>query len=744
MPSQKKNKYLLPILFIISIILFGFLAGAVSYHSGLEEKFGLKILFTLRGVRTPPPEALVVAMDKQSIRGLGLAREMEKWPRHLHGDLIDRLNRDGAGVIAFDVIFDEPRTPSHDKALATAVERAGNVVLGAFLHNEKIPISNTEATLETLYPPIPLFAKPAAGYGPFPLPKVPLRVSQVWLFKGGEEPQPTMPVVAFQVWAKKGYPDFLTLVNEVDPKLGRQLPAAVDKMPEGAQIHDLAQKIRLLFTGHPGLSGSLEHALNASTFLRDKKRLLSAMIDLYGGEASRYINFYGPAATITTVAYEDAVNKSKGELPVQFTNRAVFVGRSEYRQVQKEDVFYTVYSRPDGVDLSGVEIAAVTFANLVEGCWIKPLEPQKHLCLLISWGALVGAICYWLSPLIGGAVLLGGSIVYGSICQFLFNEGFHWLPLVVPLFIQGPTAFLASLGIKYLGVKKERENIRKAFGYYLPEPVVRRIAKDVAAIPGDHSLVYGVVLSTDAQQYTQMAETMDPVALREVINKYYEIIFTPVRENGGYISDVIGDAMMAIWTAPTPDPEKCAAACRAALEIRAQIEKFKETKETHRLPTRIGIHAGLVTVGSVGAGDHFEYRAVGDIVNTASRLEGLNKYLGTKILVSSDVTAGLKDFLVLPMGKFVLSGKSKSVGVGELICYKGEAGQHQQDCCRLFEEALSEFQNKSFDSARLLLKNVIEIDTENGPAKFFLNQCDKYQLDSCEDIDTCVIRMDKK
>jgi adenylate cyclase len=743
MPKQTQ-----PVLFSLFILFFGLLAGAVSYHYDLEEKVGLKVLFTLRGTRTPPSEALVVAMDKQSIRGLELDREMEKWPRYLHADLIDRLHRDGAGVIAFDVIFDEARMPVHDQAFASAIDKAGNVVLGAFLQKERVPLSNVDAVLETLFTPIPLLAEPAAGYGPFPLPKVPLRVSQVWLFKGEEDPMPTMPVVAFQVWALWAYPEFMALLKEVDEGLYHKLPPTREHVLALEHINLLIKKLRELFNNHPGLSRSLNTALHRSTLSPMDQKVIHAMISLYGGEASRYVNFYGSAGTMPTVSYNEVLNKSKAgsskTFPASFIDKAIFVGRSEHIQVQKEDVFYTVFSKRSGIDISGVEIAAATFANLLEDCWIRPLNTRWHLVLILVWGGLAGTLCYLFRPLLGGVSLVGGSVVYVLICQVLFNNGFYWVPIVVPVLMQGPMAFFASLFVKYIDIKKERENIRKAFGYYLPEHVVRRLAKDVASIPQEHRLVYGVVLSTDAQQYTQMAETMEPTALRELINRYYEILFAPVRANGGYVSDVIGDAMMAIWTAPEPDPSQCAAACRAALEIREQIEKFKETQETHRLPTRIGIHAGLVTVGSVGAGDHFEYRAVGDIVNTAARLEGLNKHLGTKILVSSDVTDGLDEFLTLRMGDFLLSGKSKSVGVAELICRHNVAGKNQQDCCKLFDEALDAFQKKSFDSARLLLKNVIEIDTENGPAKFFIEECNKCQQDPIGDIDTSVIRMSKK
>ena len=734
-----------PILFCLLIIFIGLAAGAVSHHYGLEEKIGLKILFMLRGVRTPPPEAVVVAMDKRSVRTIGLAREMENWPRRLHGDLIDRLDHAGARVIAFDVIFDEKRDPAHDQAFAHAIERAGNVVLGAFLQNERVLLSNADAVLETLFSPIALFSGPAAGYGPFPLPKVPLRVSQVWLFKGEDEPMPTMPVVAFQVWSLPVYPEFISLLAEANKDLSQALPLTRKEVDALENINLLIAKIRKLFKRHPQLSDSLKSALEASTGSAADKKTLRAMINLYAGEASRYINFYGPAGTLPTTSYGDVLvdHNAAGGLQITslFEDRAVFVGRSEPVQFQKEDVFYTVYSKSDGIDISGVEIAATTFANLMEDSWIKPLDTGWHLLLILVWGGMMGGLCYFSRTVAGGLGVLGGSAAYVFFCLFLFEGGFYWFPVVVPVLVQGPAAFFAAVIVKYRRVKVERENIRKAFGYYLPEPVVRRLARDVTRVHREHHLLYGVCLSTDAQQYTQMSENMPPDALRELMNRYYEVLFAPVRAHGGGVSDVVGDAMMAIWTASAPDPSLCAAACRAALEIKDQIEKFSALEEGHRLPTRIGVHAGLVSVGSLGAGDHFEYRAVGDIVNTASRLEGLNKYLGTKILISSQVAAGLEQFLTLPLGDFLLSGKSIPVGVVELIGPNGEATPAQQERCRLFTQALDLLQNKSFDSTRLFLKKVLEIDTGDQLAAFFLEECGKYEKTPPDEAGPLVVRM---
>ena len=106
---------------------------------------------------------------------------------------------------------------------------------------------------------------------------------------------------------------------------------------------------------------------------------------------------------------------------------------------------------------------------------------------------------------------------------------------------------------------------------------------------------------------------------------------------------------------------------------------FNRANRTSQLPTRIGLHTGQMMVGNIGAIDRYEYNPIGDIVNTASRIEGLNRHLGTRILASREVLYGLDEFLTRDLGEFVLAGKSKPVAVYELVCRKEEAVRTAKD-----------------------------------------------------------------
>jgi adenylate cyclase len=318
------------------------------------------------------------------------------------------------------------------------------------------------------------------------------------------------------------------------------------------------------------------------------------------------------------------------------------------------------------------------------------------------------------------------SALYLMLARYQFTQSAMWYPLASTLFIQAPVAFLAAILWKYFETHKERQNIKKAFGYYLPEKMVDQLAKDVAHIQSGAKIVYGTCLCTDAEQYTTLSEAMDPAELRAFLNKYYEAVFEPVRTHGGVVSDVIGDSMMALWTTTHPDARQRNQACLAALEISRAVDQFNRTSRTFQLPTRIGLHSGHLALGSVGAINHFEYRAVGDIVNTVARIESLNKQLGTGILVSEDVLHQVDDFLTRKLGEFLLSGKSKPVVLHELICPQDESSEKQRILCGLFAEALSAYRGQAWEKAMDRFKTSLQISEQDGPSLFYLGLCEKY------------------
>ena len=251
----------------------------------------------------------------------------------------------------------------------------------------------------------------------------------------------------------------------------------------------------------------------------------------------------------------------------------------------------------------------------------------------------------------------------------------------------------------------------------------QRVFEDLAA---DGQLMYGICLATDAEQYTQLSEKLTPEELRELMNRYYAVIFEPVRMAGGFVSDVVGDAVLALWAAKAPEPQIRQRACRAALAIEAGVEDFNDTLGGTRLPTRIGIHCGEVVIGHVGALDHYEYRAVGDIVNTATRIEGLNKQLGTRILVSAPILEGLEGYVSRRLGRFLLAGKSRPLEIHELMGAAGADDPALNAFLERFAAALRAFHARQWAEAADGFQACLDMRPQDGPAQLYVQRCHFY------------------
>jgi adenylate cyclase len=732
-------------------LVFSFTHMARSF----EEDLGLDLLFKLRGIQQPPTEAIVVSIDRDSSENLKIPDNPDKWPRSVHARLVDTLVRAGAKAITFDVHFIEPKVLEDDQLFERAIRRAGNVVLADAMRAKDIPISSTgsgasgTSNIVKLTKPFEPFAKAATGTAPFVLPRIPFKVNQYWTFQQGAGDAPTFPVVALQQFGWEGFGDLVQLVKQVNPAYAEKLPSDVEKERITRGLVGMIRDLRDLFEGDPLLADRVREELERSG-LRAKDegryRLLKALINMYGGEASRYINFYGPPGTIPTIHYDQALQIGTESGPVfDVKGKAVFVGLSEILLAERKDSFYTVFSQGNGVFIGGVEIAASAFLNILDDATIVPISLPAHVGLLLCWGVLVGALCRLLPISLAAGSMAGIGALYLLVAAYQFQSRQSWFPLVIPLLVQLPIGFGGAVLWNYVESDQERKNIRKAFGLYLPNDVVDQLAKDMANIKGTTQVVFGTCLFTDAGDYTALSEKMTPKELSDFLGRYFEALFQPVRKHDGLIVDLKGDSILAIWKGPADDPALRKKACLAALEMSESVARFNQSVAPYSLPTRIGLHAGELTIGAVGAMDHYEYRPTGDVVNTASRVEGFNKYVGTQIAVSDEVIQGLDGLLTRQLGAFRLKGKGKPLGLHELVNRSEQVEQAQREACAIFADGLTAFRNRAWGQARASFQQCIDFTGKDGPSQFYLTLCDQYlKTPPSEEPWDAVVTLEKK
>jgi adenylate cyclase len=237
------------ILFGICIGLWGIAMCLSPWGSQLEEDFGLSLLFRIRGVVAPPREVVIIGIDQASARRLKLHHKPQLWPRRLHTQLVRQLAAARAKLIAFDIIFDEPRDAAEDTAFAAAIAAAGNVLLVEIIRKEKIYLADGASRLEIerLTQPIEPLKDAAAALAPFPIPKVPVKVSQYWTFKTGAGSIPAFPVVAFQIFALEAYGDLIAHLHARGNPLPKDLPGDGAAVLRERRMEGVVRQIRELF-----------------------------------------------------------------------------------------------------------------------------------------------------------------------------------------------------------------------------------------------------------------------------------------------------------------------------------------------------------------------------------------------------------------------------------------------------------------------------------------------------------------
>lgn len=447
-------------------------------------------------------------------------------------------------------------------------------------------------------------------------------------------------------------------------------------------------------------------------------------------EEARYFDFYGPPGTIPTLGFQDVLSVGNGDeagmakLRRQVWGRVVFVGyaaATSEGQDHIRDSYDTIFTRSDGVALSGVEIAATAFANLLEDRWPRQFPLLAQAGVWIVWAALLGQLCVLLPTAKAVPAVLVAVLAYVGLLHQRFAADAQWLPVMAPLLVQVPVALLGG-ALWHWTVERR---VRHRYGTLIDDLLPRQIAEAaMARLPGSTSAeqnVYGVFVMTDVAGFTTMAEWLDPVAVTQRLNAYFGLIFPAVERHGGSVSEINGDAMLAFWLASGHDEQAVRlAACAAALEIAALTVTGHSPAA---LPTRIGVHAGPIALARLGASRHHEYRAVGDAANTASRLESLSKHLGTCLLASEHVVSGLHDeLLTRPLGEYVLVGKSAAVSVHEIVAVSAASTDGQRERCASFATGLAAYRARRWDEAAACWETLIARWPDDGPSRYFLAQ----------------------
>jgi adenylate cyclase len=366
-----------------------------------------------------------------------------------------------------------------------------------------------------------------------------------------------------------------------------------------------------------------------------------------------------------------------------------------------------------------------------------------ELTLIILIGFSLGILGNYLSPKSGILVMVGLAVIVSVTTILAFVYGHWWWNWLVPVMIQTPIAMAWSSGSQYFQEARRRAALRQAFAYYLSPQMADKIAEQDFDLKPGGKVVEATLLFTDCKGFTTVSEELnDPEKLSELLIEYFTQSSKCVLDNGGTIIKYIGDSVMAAWGMPLEDPEHPRKAARAAWQL---SEVSKLVVRGRVLTTRVGVSTGKVLAGNLGSPYRFDYTCIGDTTNLASRLEGMNKMVGTDVLLSESTVKRLDNqFITRLIGHFAVAGKTHGIAVYELVGLQKE-GESVPEWLGCFNESLEAIKSGEFDEAkRMLRKTIWQRGGEDGPSQFYLKKI--AALEKADQLRewTGVVRLDEK
>ena len=695
-----------------------FLNVARSFPARLEN-----MVFDIRNVRTfeknrTAPGIAVVRIDDESLNKIG------RWPwsRAVQAKLVDHLGAYGAQAVAFDVFFSEAESKEADGAFADAIRRfqsqnGRQVIVGyARTNSEEEALPNDEIPVEAYMSVVDggtkdrhIHAFPAINRFNFVTPDILAAEPTIGFLDA-------TPNVA-------GVFTHALLVGDINknflPSLGLALFKAVYKR---------SPTDKLLFSEDPRHTDGflLTYQYENKDIIVPLNGMGGARVRYFGGENA----FEGVAAHKILEDKDPANNEAMKAL---FGNKAVLVGSVATGA-------HDLRNTPVGVQMPGMFMHANVF-NMFNSNYFYRAEDESMIpsfallfigiVLLIALSALFsgkdGKNKSSLFELLITVVVILVSI---SIDQIYFiPHGFF-----VRLFFCIATFALIFVWFNFLDVFRERQQkkkIREAFGQYVAPDIVKEMLAnpDKLTLGGEKREL--TMFFSDVRDFTSISEKLTAAQLASLLNQYMNHMTNILFRHKGTLDKYIGDAMVAFWNAPVENPKHAFLAVQAGLEMITDLPKLNEQFKAQNLPqinVGIGINTGEVSVGNMGSDLIFNFTALGDHMNLASRLEGLTKHYGANLMISEFTLQKLgkqaDEFVIRPLDMVRVKGKEQPVKVFEVLPpWKTIATDPKS--LLLYTEAYSEYLAQNFTSAAEKLNKILDIHHEDKASKLLKENCER-------------------
>jgi adenylate cyclase len=390
-------------------------------------------------------------------------------------------------------------------------------------------------------------------------------------------------------------------------------------------------------------------------------------------------------------------------------------------------------------NIPGLVIHASAIAGLLENSFVSNHEENTRkgalagllLLLLLAW--------FTRNPRGGGSVIIRGAFAM-ALWWVAATYGVHKGALIPTGTVLGGIGFisLGSLGIIFYRGQNARQRtreIRRAFAFYLSPAVVEELIADPTKLKLGGERREITAYFSDVMGFTSIAEQMTPADLVTLLNECLGTMTEIILEEGGTIDKYIGDAVVAMFGAPVHQEDHSLRACRAALRCQEALTDLRKTWMARGWPevrVRIGMHTGVAVVGNMGSHRRFDYTMMGDTVNQAARLEGVNKVYQTWIVASHDTMEACGDGIVArELDTVVVKGRVQGVRIYEPLAIADHASHEQVALAQRFTEGLSAWRNRQWSDARKIFGALAV--SGDAPSAVFLARLEQIEAQSPPD-----------
>lgn len=671
--------------------ILGTLFVVPLWLSGVLDTFEAKTWDWRQQIMTRPGSAtdrvVLILLDQNSLDWAKEENELSwPWPREVYTYVVSFCKRGGARALAFDVLYLEPSKYGvyDDEAFGESVRDFGSFIGTVFLGEE------TGSSLS--WPP------------DVPEPELSISGLESWLTDTGAD-ELDFSKASFPIPELANNARFLANVHLNPDPDGIYRKGYLFQLFDGRVVPSLA--LAAYLAGEPK-----DHRMQI--------RRGSLSVDDYSvpidSEGSTILKFRGPSGTHSIYSaaaiIQSEVKVLSGETPTidpdVLKDRYVFFGFSA-------PGLHDLRSSPVSGVYTGVEIHATMLDNLLSRDFMRSV-PRTTAALIALLVAIVAGI---IASSVSGA--LKNTLVYAvflplpPLVSLLFFLSGSWLPLIFLELAVVVTLVVAGL-VNYSTEGRQKRYIKNAFKQYLSPAVIEQLISHPERLKLGGERRELSIFFSDLQGFTSISEGLSPEELTALLNEYLSAMTDIIQEEGGTVDKFEGDAIIAFWNAPLDLEDHALRAVRSALRCQESLARMRPAfreRVGKDLYMRIGINTGPAVVGNMGSHSRFDYTMLGDAVNLAARLEGINKQFKTYTMISQATLEQMADaFPVRELSRVAVVGRKEPVTVYEPMLE--EEYQKKKELLPVFSQGLKAFYAGDFTESERLFARIADRDTASS------------------------------